>query len=96
MKFPLFLLFTVFIYIVYAEQDYYKVLGIKRDATEAQIKKAYRKLALKVFCWYLIEQYHPDKNPNNKEEAQKKFVEVNAAYEILSDPQKRKTYDQVY
>lgn len=55
MKFPLFLLFTVFIYIVYAEQDYYKVLGIKRDATEAQIKKAYRKLALKVFCWYLIE-----------------------------------------
>lgn len=96
MNFSIFLLFSLFIYIAYAGQDYYKILGIKRDATEAQIKKAYRKLALKVFNSILYHQYHPDKNPNNKEEAQKKFVEVNAAYEILSDPQKRKTYDQVF
>lgn len=49
MNFSIFLLFSLFIYIAYAGQDYYKILGIKRDATEAQIKKAYRKLALKVF-----------------------------------------------
>ena len=66
-------------------KDYYKVLGIQRSASSDEIKKAYRKLALK---------WHPDKNPDNPEEAQSKFQEINAAFEILSDPEKKKTYDQ--
>lgn len=65
-------------------RDYYAILGVSRDATEADIKKAYRKLAVK---------YHPDKNPNNKE-AENKFKEINEAYEVLSDADKRKKYDQ--
>jgi curved DNA-binding protein len=64
--------------------DYYQVLGLKKDATEKDIKSAYRKLARK---------YHPDLNPNDKE-ANKKFQEVNEANEVLSDPDKRKKYDQ--
>ena len=68
-----------------AKRDYYEVLGVSKDATQDEIKKAYRKLAKK---------YHPDANPNNKEEAEAKFKEVNEAYENLSDPQKRKMYDQ--
>ena len=68
-----------------AKRDYYEVLGINKNATDDEIKKAYRKLAKK---------YHPDANPNNKEEAEAKFKEVNEAYENLSDPQKRKMYDQ--
>lgn len=65
--------------------DYYKILGISKDANENQIKKAYRKLAIK---------YHPDKNPNNKEEAEKNFKKIGEAYGVLSDNEKRKTYDQ--
>lgn len=65
-------------------RDYYAILGVARDASEADIKKAYRKLAVK---------YHPDKNPNNKE-AENKFKEINEAYEVLSDTDKRKKYDQ--
>ena len=65
-------------------KDYYEVLGISKTATQDEIKKAYRKLAL---------QYHPDRNKNNKE-SEGKFKEVNKAYEVLSDPQKRQTYDQ--
>lgn len=65
-------------------KDFYAILGVSRDAAEADIKKAYRKLAVK---------YHPDKNPDNKE-AENKFKEINEAYEVLSDPEKRKKYDQ--
>ena len=64
--------------------DYYKILDVKKDATEAEIKKAYRKLALK---------WHPDKNPNNREEAEEKFKKINEAYSVLSDKNKRKQYD---
>ena len=67
------------------KKDYYEVLGINKNATDEELKKAYRKLA---------KQYHPDANPDNKEEAEKKFKEVNEAYETLSNPQKRKMYDQ--
>ena len=65
-------------------KDYYKVLGVDKNATTEQIKKAYRKLA---------RQHHPDVNPNNAE-AERKFKEVNEANEVLSDPEKRKKYDQ--
>lgn len=64
-------------------QDYYKVLGVKRDASQKDIKQAYRKLA---------RQYHPDVNPGD-EAAQEKFKQINEAYEVLSDPEKRKKYD---
>lgn len=64
--------------------DYYKILGVDKNATEDDIKKAYRKLARK---------YHPDLNPNNKD-AHRKFQQINEANEVLSDPEKRKKYDQ--
>ncbi|MFD1094369.1 DnaJ C-terminal domain-containing protein [Salegentibacter chungangensis] len=64
--------------------DYYKLLELDRSATQADIKKAYRKLARK---------YHPDLNPNDKE-AQARFQQINEAHEVLSDPEKRKKYDQ--
>jgi len=67
------------------KRDYYEVLGVSKTATDDELKKAYRRLA---------KQYHPDANLNNKEEAEKKFKEVNEAYEVLSDSQKRKMYDQ--
>ena len=67
------------------KRDYYEVLGVSKTATDDELKKAYRKLA---------KQYHPDANLNNKEEAEKKFKEINEAYETLSDPQRRKMYDQ--
>jgi molecular chaperone DnaJ len=65
-------------------RDYYEILGISKNATPEEVKAAYRKLALK---------YHPDRNPNNKE-AEEKFKEAAAAYEVLSDPDKRARYDQ--
>jgi curved DNA-binding protein len=65
-------------------KDYYAVLGVTRDATAEAIKKAYRKLALK---------YHPDKNPGDKR-AEEKFKEITEAYAVLSDPEKRRQYDQ--
>ncbi|XP_046964806.1 dnaJ homolog subfamily B member 6 isoform X2 [Vanessa cardui] len=64
--------------------DYYRTLGVTRTATEAEIKKAYRKLALK---------WHPDKNPDNADEANRRFKEISEAYEVLSDENKRKLYD---
>src|SRR5262245_36663997 len=64
--------------------DYYDILGVKRDASVDEIKKAYRKLA---------RQYHPDRNPGDKQ-AETKFKEVQNAYDVLSDPKKRSQYDQ--
>ena len=67
------------------KKDYYQILGVSKDASEKEIKAAYRKLALK---------WHPDRHPDNKKEAEEKFKEINEAYQVLSDPKKRKQYDQ--
>lgn len=67
-----------------AKRDYYEVLGVSKSASAEEIKKSYRKLAI---------QYHPDKNPDNKE-AEEKFKEAAEAYEVLSNPEKRQRYDQ--
>lgn len=66
-------------------KDYYQVLGVERNASEDEIKRTYRKLALK---------YHPDRNPGDSE-AEEKFKEINEAYQVLSDPEKRAHYDQL-
>jgi DnaJ family protein B protein 6 len=85
-------LFFVFVFIIPTlskksddPNDYYKILGVNKDASEGEIKKAYRKLALK---------WHPDKNPNNREEAEEKFKKINEAYSVLSDKNKRRQYDR--
>jgi hypothetical protein len=67
-----------------SNKDFYNILGIDKNASTNDIKKAYYKLAMK---------YHPDKNPNNPKEAEEKFKQVTEAYEILSDPEKKKKYD---
>jgi curved DNA-binding protein len=66
-------------------KDYYGVLGVPKNASDGEIKKAYRKLAM---------QYHPDRNPGKEEWANEKFKEINEAYAVLGNPQKRKQYDQ--
>ncbi|MGZ3377146.1 MAG: DnaJ domain-containing protein [Phenylobacterium sp.] len=67
-----------------AKRDFYEILGVAKNASEEDIKKAYRKLAMK---------YHPDRNPDNKE-AEEKFKEVKEAYEMLTNPEKREAYDR--
>lgn len=66
-------------------KDYYKILDCARDADENTIKKKYRKQAIR---------WHPDKNPDNKAEAEAKFKDINEAYEVLSDKRKKQIYDQ--
>src|SRR5256714_7416867 len=68
----------------FIEKDYYKVLGVPKDATEAEIKKAYRKLA---------REYHPDANKGNVK-AEERFKEISEANDVLGDPKKRKEYDE--
>jgi curved DNA-binding protein len=68
-----------------AENDYYQILGVARDATADDIKKAYRKLAMK---------YHPDKAKGDKKQAEDKFKQISEAYAVLSDPEKKKEYDE--
>ena len=67
-----------------SKRDYYEVLGVQKNASEVELKKAYRQMAMK---------YHPDKNPNNKE-AEDKFKEAAEAYDVLSTPEKKQRYDQ--
>jgi curved DNA-binding protein CbpA len=77
------ILFTIITFI-YCGEDYYKILGVSRSASETEIKKAFKKLSLK---------YHPDKNKKNPEAAKNMFIKVANAYEVLSDPKKKKIYD---
>jgi len=85
MKFTLVaILLTLFFLSIYCEDDYYKLLGVKRDASVPEIKKAFRKQAMK---------WHPDKNKDNPKKAQEMFTKIANAYEVLTDPEKRKIYD---
>ena len=79
---PFFLVWAFVFIPITRSKNFYEVLGLKKDASSEDIKKAFRSLALK---------YHPDKN--KEEGAEEKFMELAEAYEVLSDPQKRKSYD---
>ena len=67
-------------------KDYYRILGVNKDASAQDIKKAFRQLALR---------YHPDRNPGDVKEAEEKFKEINEAYEVLGDEQKKRHYDRL-
>ena len=67
-------------------KDYYQILGVSRHATSENIKKAFRRLALR---------YHPDRNPDNLKQAEERFKQINEAYEVLSNKQKRRQYDRL-
>jgi len=67
-------------------KDYYRILGVNKDTSTQDIKKAFRRLALR---------YHPDRNPGDSKEAEEKFKEINEAYEVLSDERKRRQYDRL-
>src|SRR5947208_15045705 len=67
------------------KRDYYEVLGVSRAAREDDLKKAYRKLALK---------YHPDRNPEDRQRTEERFKEISEAYQVLSDPERRSLYDR--
>lgn len=82
-KFFCLILISLFFFQIYAEDYYYRVLELNQDATEVDIKKAFRRLSIK---------FHPDKNPGDQNAAQK-YLEVNKAYEILTDPEKKQLYD---
>ena len=69
-----------------SKRDYYDVLGVSKSASDSELKKAFKKLAMK---------YHPDRNPDD-DSAAEKFKEAAEAYDVLSDPQKKSTYDQVW
>ncbi len=69
-----------------SKRDYYDVLGVSKSASDSELKKAFKKLAMK---------YHPDRNPDD-DSAAEKFKEAAEAYDVLSDPQKKSTYDQFY
>jgi curved DNA-binding protein len=71
---------------VAAVKDYYRILGVSESASEDEIKKAYRRLAKK---------HHPDANPSNRKGSEEKFKEISEAYDVLSDPQKRRQYDEI-
>jgi DnaJ-class molecular chaperone len=76
-------LLLLYVVVILAGKDYYKILNVPRSASSADIKRAYRKLSLK---------YHPDKNPSP--DAAQKFAEIAAAYDVLSDPEKREAYNR--
>jgi curved DNA-binding protein CbpA len=78
------LTFCLFICVISAE-DYYSILGLKKGASEDQIKKQFKKMAIK---------FHPDKNKDDPEKAKAQFQKIANAYETLSDPEKRRVYDQ--
>ena len=82
-KFFCLILISLLFFQIYAEDYYYRVLELNQDATESDIKKAFRRLSIK---------FHPDKNPGDQNAAQK-YLEVNKAYEILTDPEKKQLYD---
>lgn len=89
-----YLVFIFLFLLILCEEDYYQILEIDKNASDKEIKKQYRKLALKVLNLYY--QYHPDKNKDNQKEAEEKFIKINEAYEVLGNPEKRKIYDEVF